>query len=220
MTGAAMAKALAAERQRQPKERPIPFSTEMVSALLAGRKSQTRRIMKSQPPFQPEPYTDELGSDWFCNGSTWARKCPYGVAGDRLWVRESWRAPATLDDVRPSLIPPGTVLDFSTTDESTAVNRGRLRSARFMPRAFSRIWLEITDVRVQRLQDISEEDALAEGLFEWTGDSGAKHYGVGLSDVWEQDPRRAFERLWRDINGPESWEANPWVWVISFWRLP
>lgn len=176
------------------KERGILFSAPMVRALLAGTKTQTRRV--ATPKRSIEPMTDE---------------CPYGP-GDLLWVREAWRVAAVHDHV------PGSELGFGSLPQvqyvaigdgrdETRVQWGRYRHARFMPRWASRITLEITEVRVERLQAISQEDARAEG------------FELGPPPCID-DPGGWYRRLWEQINGPSSWEANPWVWCVSFRRLP
>ena len=208
------------------KERPILFSGPMVRALLDGSKTQTRRAMKPQPtefvggpgvtlqdgspaPLIPlddsvEPYGREIA-------------CPYGKLGDRLWVRETWH-------------------DASSSLHSCALYRAdgidlhwdKWAPSIHMPRWASRITLEITSVRVERLQDISEADALAEGIVECpipADDEGPRRIGymVGPDDGksgLSVTPIQAYRDLWESINGPESWAANPWVWAIEFRRLP
>jgi hypothetical protein len=184
------------------RERPILFSAPMVRALLAGTKTQTRRI--AQPKRSIEPMTDE---------------CPYGQpGGDRLWVRESWRADAAYDAMPPRDIPAGSQVwyeaDTGLPGLRGLVRQGKLRPGMFMPRWASRITLEVTEVRVERLQDISEADALAEGIVPGYG-------GFGLPDgshFHAADPRESYFSLWEAINGRASVEANPWVWAVSFRR--
>ena len=220
-------------------ERPIPFSAEMVRAILKGDKTQTRRVMKPQPaPFvqstpdrHPTTRTDSyidaycgerktpenprgMSRDWHWwtadnrLGRLVAR-CPYGQPGDMLWVREAWRAPSQYDDWPPSRLPPG--VDVQYMADASAPWASRYRSPRFMPRWASRITLRITDVRVERLHDISEEDAKAEGA-DFVDYKIESCPGLGTY-------KEGFTRLWRDINGFASLIANPWVWVISFERV-
>ena len=187
-------------------ERPILFSAPMVRALLAGTKTQTRRIVKPQPTLTgPLP---------------WTAHCPYGIHGDRLWVRETWAAGACADGLSPSeLYAPTWLKDngglWYRADETQHPGlvspRGRWRPSIHMPKWASRISLEIVSIRVEHLQDISEEDARAEGTQE---PSVAALIGGG--DVTEQ---RVFSRLWAKINGAESWESNPWVWALTFKRV-
>ena len=198
------------------RERGILFSAPMVCALLAGTKTQTRRIMKDAPGGHPND-----DGYW----GTILRRCRYGVVGDRLWVRETWRAFEDPDsgydyirfraDDRCVLIP-----ETKAAGDFVVGKFDRWHPAIHMPRWASRITLEVSDVRVQRLHDITEEDARAEGIIEWVSDDGArKHYGLSDADVWETTARGAYRRLWGDINGANSWGRNPFVWAISFRRV-
>lgn len=234
---------------RAPKERGILFQGEMVRAILAGRKTQTRRLVKlprwlsERAPDMERAFPDRAfgvtpclkvlyGEDGLIERvrNPWGYPEPNGV---RLWVRETWAAHWMYNDVpprnartEPSI--PGDNRWYRADGEDAASHlgapsaglRGKWRPARFMPRWASRITLEVTDVRVQRLKEITEEDARAEGLTEWRrDDSSPLHYGIALPDVWETDPRKAYARLWDAINGAGSWASNPWVWVVSFRRL-
>ena len=188
------------------KERPILFSGPMVRAILEGRKTQTRRIVK----------VNEAGQ-WVCHAvrsclnpeESWQRdvmasECPYGKPVDRLWVREAW---CHYDLWRPGPNGYGRICYRASGDEPIAsfsnVKPDRWRPSIHMPRWASRITLEVVSVRVERLQDISAKDAIAEGC----------------CDPTSSTPKRAFEWLWKSINGPGSWEANPWVWVVEFRKL-
>lgn len=185
------------------KERPILFSAPMVRALLDGRKTQTRRIVKF--PHPPE--------GWHVNN------CPYGQPGDRLWVRESgWERPYRTTkmmregaDTWPRFAYAAD--DWSDNDRADFKAFGfKPRPSIHMPRWASRILLEITGIRVERLQDISEEDARAEGC-------------EVPAIIYPDEPHSAYSYveqyrlLWESINGPGSWDANPWVWCISFRRI-
>jgi hypothetical protein len=196
------------------KERPIPFSAPMVRATHEDRKTQTRRVMK------PQPWDDSVYGPTWRKGNGWpnvdmvpatqhlaAQFCPYGVPGDRLWVREAWVVSGQFDELPPRGLSSSSRA-FYLADGETPVwfNRGRYRHARFMPRWASRITLEITGVRVERLQDISEDDIQSEGITN----------GVYLT---EQKRRAEWQQLWESINGAESWVANPWVWVVEFKRM-
>ena len=194
------------------RERPILFKGEMVRAILEGRKTQTRRVIK---PVQPR-----ADGRWPA-GRDPLPDCPHGVPGDRLWVRETWEP-----------YPGGKVV--FRADMMFGVKTApliRWRPSIFMPRAACRLMLEVTDVRVQRVQDISEADAKAEGLKGITKDGHTVKYGIpdrdgfpGTDDDgwewqnWNTDPRLAFRRLWDSINKPRGfgWDENPWVWCISF----
>lgn len=291
-----------------PKERPILFSGPMVCAILDGRKTQTRRVVKGVPswdhygrdimdwglsgihqetydPHNPIDGTDRWHLDVQTDVDDLSRRvirCPYGAPGDRLWVREACRAeelsrppqsrPATRRERRQ--LGRTTVIELSEFDGRDGVRyradnawgcientpaaadawselyhyRGRGKAgignwvASFrMPRWASRITLEITGVRVERLQDISEADALAEGVepptterdeHDWsicpkcggTGLHGALGEHLGYYEVYCSDcdtAAKRFHHLWESINGADqakSWAANPWVWVVEFQR--
>ena len=185
------------------KERPILFSGQMVRAILDGRKTQTRRIVKNATgPFWNHSGYRIVMRDGFTFWETHggipneygpAFACPYGKPGDRLWVRETW-APAEWPPTGPPAV--------YRADEGMFASRWK--PSIHMPRWASRINLEVVSVRVERLQDISEEDALAEGI---------TLVERGTSPVDQ------FNKLWESINGPGSWEANPWVWVVEFKRI-
>jgi len=209
------------------KERPILFSTPMVRVILNGRKTQTRRIVKSQPP---AGVTDIIR---VCKDFVSAypnRKAikpfEYSIAskwdpGDILWVRETWRK----HDMNGALFF-GTEYDYKAGYVKDA-DKVKWKSPRFMPKAASRIKLEITNIRVERLQDISEEDAKAEGVYFYGWDdyhqTDYKNYSYndkGMCDDWGvQTAKESYETLWESINGKGSWGKNPFVWVIKFKRL-
>lgn len=190
------------------KERPILFSGQMVRAILEGRKTMTRRIVKPQPVnewnWHPKPGESICG-----NKRMWLRLCPYGQPGDRLWVRETWAAPHAYDHLLPRMFPREARIHYAATEE-----RGGLlwRSSIHMPRWTSRITLEIVDIRVERLLDISEEDARLEGI-----DLGG--FQSMTEGIAGREHRIKFRELWETINGPGSWDANPWVWVVEFKRI-
>lgn len=179
-------------------ERPIPFSAPMVRALLDGSKTQTRRVVKPQHlQFFDQSAAEMLGS-WN------TRPMPYGHPGDRLWVREAWTTHACFDD-----IPPRDLTTRSLHYQADGqIKTGKNRPGMFMPRWASRITLEITRVRVERLHAINEVDAIAEGA-QWAA-CGAPQEG---------SHKAGYAQLWESINGPGSWEQNPWVWVIEFKKV-
>jgi hypothetical protein len=160
------------------KERGIIMQGESVLGILEGRKSQTRRVINPQP----NHVNDNHKLVWKRTGQHWDEdnnliqdgkwiSCPYGQPGDRLWVRETWATEAMLDTAKPSNIAPGAQIWFRATKESwdesvvsDLYSRGKIRQSIFMPRWASRITLEIVNIRVERVQDISEEDAIAEGI--------------------------------------------------------
>ncbi len=194
-------------------DRPILFSAPMVRALLAGTKTQTRRVVKPQPHHGLVGVMVNLGgADWAMDdgdlSGQW--RCPYGVPGDRLIVRETFRLPAEYDDVKPSLVRSSAPVWYAA-DVRADEGWGKTRVSIHMPRWASRLTLTITEVRVERLQDISEADAKAEGAPQlWT---------TGDGDFYE-DARgnhlTGYAGVWEHINGPGSWAANPWVWAVSF----
>lgn len=216
------------------KERPILFSAPMIRAILDGTKTQTRRALGqkhkpdaiwakdpttgTQRAFKLDEQSPSIGVPWWNLGGINGHQqiCPYGKPGDRLWVRESW-AETDLNDGTPVVayraggcIAVGRkdaheddylIHDYAFDQTPTA---NQWKQSIHMPRWASRITLEITDVRVERLQDISKPDVMAEGI-------------SGLADVhagWHQP----YAELWDQINAPGSWDLNPWVWVISFKR--
>lgn len=241
------------------KERPILFSAPMVRAILEGRKTQTRRIVKPQP----EVRNMNLGYSeipmltfkrkaspgyWLWPNATEQiiAECPHGKPGDRLYVRETWSHTGTgvwsVRDAQSAL--DGRVI-YAATDPAPC--KGCWFPSIHMPRIFSRITLELTDVRVERLNDISEEDAKAEGCEEswssphWSGYiRGRNNHKLRVSHGCGQDgksppnpeleqpeyvpaellssAKEHFSGVWFSINGsgPNSWSANPWVWVESF----
>lgn len=198
------------------RERPILFSAPMVRAILAGTKTQTRRPVKlagwKLGEKRPNVNAETLREEWLFRAEVnparfeW-RPCPYGQPGDRLWVREAWRAPTSCDELPPRSISDSEAVRF-IADEVIGSDPGfgKGRPGMFMPRWASRITLEITGVRVKRLQDISEADAVAEGV------TAGKYHGLDRANA------RAYSYLWESINGPGSWDANPWVWVVEFQR--
>lgn len=199
------------------KERPILFSGPMVRALLAGTKAQTRRIVKARDLEWMDVHQGLREPDN-------AERCPYGQpGGDRLYVREAWAAPHAYDHLPPRLIPQDARIHYAATED-----RGGLlwRPSIHMPRWASRITLEITNLRVERLQDMEgqapypgDSDALAEGVNRIDHGRGDYHFSAFRAEPhpknWN-DPADAFRELWESINGPGSWDANPWVWVVEF----
>lgn len=202
------------------KQRPLRYIAPMVRATLADTKTLTRRIVK-------DTALEWLERDGFTpefvalpeNGL-----CPYGYHGDQLWVREAWRAVAEVDHLPPRDLNPAHRIWYEA-DAPHQPGFGKYRPSMFMPRWASRITLEIASVRVERLQDISEADAMAEGIAygptcDEEGRSGGYHWDRNREDedVWPTAVQ-AFRQLWIGINGPDSWAANPWVWRVEFRRL-
>lgn len=218
-----------------PKEQPILFSAPMVRAILAGQKTQTRRVVK-----WPESLSgsfEHLRPDaaaLIAEGHKVVdANCPFGQPGDRLWVRETWRVMnAGLRTIALRASPDRHGGHHLSREDDAWWDRWGARSdgrrwqpSIYMPRWASRITLEVTSVRVERLHDITEDDARAEGV-DW---SRPEPYGEKWDDDDREDPREVgyppagasfardnFRRLWSGINGPESWDANPFVWCIKF----
>ena len=192
------------------KERPILFSAPMVRAILAGTKTQTRRVAK-HPLAQNLSYIVDIGKGWFGDEEGEVQiRCPYGQPGDRLWVREKWQAVSGNDRARHIMTHPRPDrgwLEYAATPRADEPAY-KWRPSIHMPRWASRITLEVTGVRVERLQDISEADAMAEGV----------HYSLLEKIQAGQDrwARHAYKKLWETINGSDSWDLNPWVWVVEF----
>jgi len=185
-------------------QRGIIFSKPMVLALLAGIKTQTRRKLKFQPANASE--FPDIAS------------CPYGKPGDRLWVREAWRTLKQYDDRQPGQLAADTPLRYEADRHfsRSEFEPGRLRQGIFMPRWASRIELAITQVRFQRLQDISEQDAVAEGVQAVRGTTRGEDF---LADEEDQDllgPIDLYRAVWESLQGVGNWEANPWIWVVEF----
>ena len=201
------------------KERPILFSAPMVRAILNGIKTQTRRVVKLKPWHQIEERDDGAPWPWMYDGERDADHwlpCPYGQPGDRLWVRESF-CPIYPQDPHYN---GGRPIEYDYRATYKHGDRlGDLIGAKkkwkpsiHMPRRASRITLEVTSVRVERLQDISEADAVAEGARPTLAPLDTVRLGAAGT------AKEGFRQIWESINGPDSWEANPWVWVVEFKR--
>jgi hypothetical protein len=215
------------------KERPIIFKREMVGAILEGRKTQTRRVITGE----------------FCLGAAGQLlhslglrpyRCPYGVPGDRLWVREGWMTGKSLDSMSPKRIArsasdagysPGAPVWYLSDgayrpwgeNDLDFEGKGKARPSIFMPRWASRLLLEIADVRVERVQDISEADAMNEGVLMNAPLLGIDCSGEAIeSSTINWAPSDYFKRYWDSINAKRGfgWDSNPWVWAISFKAVP
>ncbi|MCW9252089.1 hypothetical protein N5I36_08965 [Klebsiella aerogenes] len=220
-------------------ERGMIFNGEMVRAILDGRKTQTRRIMKIQPEHSGlglrRVIDSKNGSDdgkyfWSLSDACGLKirsksfTCPFGSVGDRIWVREAFRVHSRATDVA-TLVYKASVRN-SWTEQTHRVPVAVCNKAAMpekwtpslhMPRWASRLLLEITDVRVERLREISQADAEAEGVGKlkkgfW------KNYQPGWTE-FQLTARGSFATLWKSIYGDESWYADPWVWVIEFKRI-
>jgi hypothetical protein len=217
----------------------------MVRAILDGRKTQTRRVVTPQPTAHhweglkgylvaAKLLSTSNGlsvrfSHWLGgreDGVQWV-SCRYGAPGDRLWVRETFYCDVPDDDAArmENLYYPAdshrplaqACCDLIPECQCGDVGRPAWRPSIHMPRWASRLTLEVTAVRVERLQAITQADARAEGVVETSG--AWDHVPGGLTDASRAGPRGAFEALWRSINGPASWDANPWAWVVEFRRV-
>lgn len=198
------------------RERPILFSGPMVRAILAGHKTQMRRVVKPWEPSYPTSVPKALPADFSMlpDGTSFRATCPYGQPGDRLWVRETWSSDfarhypydrvwyAADDDRRHDIVVRNGVRGIYSPESQQFVPF-RWHPSIHMPRSACRLVLEITSVRVERLNDISQEDAELEGV------------QCNMSPL---SFREHFQRLWEHINGAGSWEANPWVWAVEFRR--
>jgi hypothetical protein len=209
------------------KETPIAYSPDMILARKAGRKTQTRRNVEPQPD-----WVNSLGVAFYPNGKGPVdyRLSPYGTAGDRLWVREEHRIlecwvegerSRALVEYRADLETRWCSLTEKDVKQLMARKTpfSTWMRARFMLRSFSRAMDEITQVRVERLLDISGTDAIAEGIESHSTDLGGgtvttfRDYLTGATD---RAARQSYQTLWESINGPGSWEANPFVWALTF----
>lgn len=201
------------------KSRPILFSAPMVRALLAGTKTQTRRPLRDGTWLDPKEGVISMCS--VGNGVTGFQSvaCPYGVPGDQLWVREQFAGSIAYERHGYPLREWGNKIWYCADGEPRSGQWTRPRPSIHMPRSLSRITLELTDVRVERLQDISEADALAEGVTpKWEpGCSGRLMEAIGGFSF--RPAASAYADLWEQINGPGSWDANPFVWALSFKRV-
>jgi hypothetical protein len=231
-------------------ELSILFSAPMVRAILDGRKTVTRRPIKTIPwrpgvnaQFsQARPFVN--GGEWRIAGSeemTTGFRCPYGTPGDRLWVKETWGHISNCWNEEGNLVGwvpdrPATKIremrfgngyltghaiyradgecEWAGDDDGGGDPRSAWKPSIHMPRLISRITLEVTEVRIERLQAISRLDAADEGAMAW-----AEEQDTPARDLEHGDERIAFQMLWETINGADSWDANPWVWAIEFRRL-
>jgi hypothetical protein len=206
------------------KEHPILFSTPMVQAIIEGHKTMTRRIIKPQPIDIDDYCGENPDLVGISNGKTSIQcnelqkiiHCPYGQKGDMLWVRETFAIVTSVIQTHPISIFKANYPD--SIEELTSymlANNNNWKPSIHMPKSSARIWLQITDIRVERLQDITNEDAIAEGIESAIGVE--KMYRVyTVKNGWTHDAIGSFSTLWMHVNGHESAKSNPWVWVVSF----
>lgn len=219
-----------------PKERPILFTPEMVRAILDGRKTQTRRIIKPAIGWDhnwnvKKAEDSQNGYCMRCNTqySLPYFKCPYGIPGDHLYVREKYLQWQYRDGEKGEIAyfddPQIDALkrDMENLKKQKNTGNWRVIPSIHMPRAATRITLLITDITPQRLHDITPFDARAEGIQTYRpvpGDGAPETlYRNHLKDTWVLDPIYSYYTLWEKINGPGSWDRNPWVWVIHFQKI-
>lgn len=216
---------------KQIKERGIIFNGEMVRAILDGSKTQTRRVVKLQPESNQHGICivtesgikSEEGKFFWSEFNATGHKsrsplfsCPFGKVGDRLWIRETWSMSECFDDCKPSELSP--ILDINYLEDGFKGD-GKARPSSQMPRWASRITLEITDIRVERLRAISESDAVKEGVPP-AGDLLPNYPDTYLTPKGDfATAKVAFQRLWELIYGQDSWQSNPFVWVVEFKRV-
>lgn len=224
----------------QVKERPVLFKGAMVAAVLNETKTETRRLVKCLEPdeefgyFMPKPprlrERNDTGCAYCKNPATSTlllELCPYGKPGERLWVRETFHAYGSWEkrfnekkqNQEWHFVDQTLLFDYAYAHDVPQTNHKPKRAdglgwwkrpSIHMPRVASRILLEITSVRVERLQDISYEDALAEGVWRPT---------AGLVGMPGYSAINAYKELWNSINGPAAWDLNPWVWRVAFRRV-
>ncbi|MGE6584440.1 morphogenetic protein [Raoultella planticola] len=218
-------------------ERGMIFNAEMVLAILDGRKTQTRRIMKVQPSEDFTPMNMALEPDykarWYTPGivdkdgylqpankeafgvanENEGYSCPFGAVGDRIWVRETW--------ARYNIDQDSHDMAYRATTPADWPGEGHWRPSIHMPRWASRILLEITDVRVERLNSLSEEDAMREGIdADRLAESQDNYDCIADHNMTGRPTAKGyFSDLWQSIYGSDSWNANPCVWVIEFKRV-
>lgn len=206
------------------KEHPIIFNMPMIQAILKGRKTQTRRVIKPQPGY---PYWCGIGHGWD-DGHGYEIKCPY-EPGDILWVRETWAdIHGTLEDKEGRTIKYIYKADDTGLSDPHSYSSWGIKwcPSIYMPREAARVFLKVTNIRVERLQDISEQDAISEGVLTI---SNTPEYQKALEEAIKNNskpplgevPTQRFRRLWDSINEKRGygWDTNPYVWVVKFERV-
>lgn len=198
---------------QRTKDTPILFTPENVRAILDGRNTQTRRIVKLtdsgriKKPGSPK--------NWHPDDQNAIEACPYGQPGDRLWVRETWTART---DVEPRTDKAKQYVRYKADNSDLSMEWHRYHHwspSIHMPKMYCRLVLEMTEVRVERLQEISQADAIAEGAPPSHPSIDVVSREFGYPDF----SRSWYAQLWESINGEGSWARNPWVWVLTFKRV-
>lgn len=226
------------------KTHPILFNTEMVQAILQGRKTQTRRVIKADIPekatFIGCTESKEKGVGfYFSDGTTGIMQgfypsllddlyCPYGQVGDVLWVRENFYSIESENhwSVYQMVMCKSKIFyaaDIQNPETIRPLHRGKNRPSIHMPKKFARIFLQITDVRIERLNDISDKDSISEGIKTDNCEGKDCYYFYPSNDLRDDSyldsPKTSFYSLWNSINGEKAWALNPWVWVVEFERI-
>jgi hypothetical protein len=222
------------------KERPILFAGPMVRGVVEERKRQTRRFVKGEAVAMHEKHIDR----WLREGDVWrplpadedtrrqfvttwptAVRCPYGVEGDRLWIRENFRLPAQFNGHRAANVKENVKIHYAADGEPSGDGApfGILRPAIHLPRVRCRVLVQITSVRIERLGDIANPCAIEEGIAQVAppdAKDGRQHWGVpGMPTIDRPTPALAFRSLFREVNANRfPWDS--WVWVIRFHRVP
>jgi hypothetical protein len=211
------------------KEKPILFSTEMVQAILAGNKTMTRRVIKPQSRKASGFFVTHRKSDNAFTGvydydenesmSDNPQKCPYGEAGDILWVKETLKRIEWADGIDGIAYTADDEPVWDLTRPCRWVWKNKTLSSRFMPKSIARIWLEVINIRVERLQDISQEDIGGEGLWHYS-QKYREEICINRDSIYgiQATRRKYFKELWDSINERRgfSWESNPFVWIVEF----
>lgn len=233
------------------KERPILYSTPMVKSLLLDLKTMTRRIINPQPVIDTDSgYVYFNKHKYAFDIHNWKEECliacPYGQIGNVLWVREThyrkgiwikngftkkgnqkWKFVASDNVILYENSQP-TLFEKSRNKKYPGKEMWYKRLARFMPRSAARIFLEIKNIKVEKLNDISREDAIAEGIGRWTEErlrSKPTHYQVYYQenprdpDFYSSNPIDSYESLWQSLHGKDAWKENPWVWAVDFKKI-
>lgn len=199
------------------KEIGIIMSGDHPKKILDNIKTMTRRVIKPQPPrywsIPPAQFYQGYFCEWGCKINEESIKCPYGQVGDRLWVRETWATENRYNHLKPSEVPRTAKVFFLADGGYSPLEMGIIRPPLFMPKWVARIWREITGLRAEGLQEITEEDAQAEGFGWYCGHPdclNGRHWARG-----------AFFKTWDSLNAKRGYgvDKNPWVWVINYRRL-
>lgn len=219
------------------KERPILFTSAMIQALLKNRKTQTRRIIKPQPvkadqqvfgnslvwrPNKTSAYYFDPEDKKSIESAFPHLYSPYGTKGDFLWVQEEYSLELVESPVYKCIYSDGAIASviLSAKEEQKLLKRKsgitKKQPGRFMYRSCSRITLEVTDIRVQRLQDITEEEAIAEGIEKTSSMHGYSYYRDYLYGGGDLKPIESFRSLWESLHGKNAWQNNIWLWVVEF----